>query len=121
MRSAIIAMACTIVVVAGSSACGTSCTMEARTSVLVTVKDTAGNVVGDAQVTYHVDAGVEQQAQCPGSTASSCARWTLGYEDAGTFVVVAKSADGTKQAEKSVVVVKDACHVQTEEVTLVLQ
>ncbi|HEY3446689.1 MAG TPA: hypothetical protein VGK67_10015 [Myxococcales bacterium] len=121
MRSAIIAMACVIVVAAGTSACVTTCTAEARASVVVTVVDAAEKVVTDAKVTFRVDGGVEQKAECQGTYANMCDKWHAGLEDSGTFVIVATSADGTKRAEKTVVVKRDECHVQTELVMLVLE
>lgn len=86
---------------------GVACPTIASASVQVTVVDAQGAAVVDAKVTYAVDGGAEQQADCvlPAGSAG-CSQWVAGWERTGSFVVRATSADGAKKTEGSVVVVK---------------
>jgi len=122
MRTLILVLVALTCVAAAPPGCGgKSCTMEARASVQVKVVDVSGALVETAKVTFSVDGAAESPAECLGSTAQSCQQWIAGYEVAGTFRIVAKSADGKKRAEQTVLVEKDECHVQTQQVTLQLE
>lgn len=104
----------------GSSG-GVACTTEARASVQVTVVDVMGVAVLDATVTFSVDGGAEEDAECVRTAAAGgCEEWVAGFEQAGAFVVRAESADGAAKDEESVKVTKGECHVTTQTVTLTL-
>jgi hypothetical protein len=105
----------------GSSGDPVTCTLEARSSVQVTVVDVMGIPALDATVTFSVDGGVEEDAECVSTAAAGgCEAWVAGYERAGVFVIKAMSADGTAKAEESVTVAKDECHVISQMVELKL-
>lgn len=119
MFSRILLVACSVAALGLS--CGTTCSTEARASVRVMVVDGSNRAVTDAKVTYSVEGGEEKSASCLASAGDPCTQWYAGSETAGSFLVKATSADGTRSAEKTVTVIKDPCHVLTEDVTLVLQ
>ena len=107
------------------TACGpeyVDCSLEARSSVQVTVVDSRGRPQRDARVTFTLEGGPEQQALCNGgrSTPGDCDAWVTAYEQPGSYVVTATSADGTRSTRQDVTVQKDTCHVLTETVTLTL-
>ncbi|MCK6587603.1 MAG: hypothetical protein HUU21_25105 [Polyangiaceae bacterium] len=96
-----------------------ACTLEARSSVSVKVNDAMGIPVLDAIVTFSVDGGAEQDAECVQTAAAGgCEAWVAGWEVAGTFEIKAVSADGMSQDTETVVVTKDECHVISQSVTL---
>lgn len=106
-------------------ACGpreTVCSLEARSSVQVTVLDTQGRPQRDAHVTYTLDGGAEKEALCNGgaSEPGDCTTWVTSYEQAGHYVITATSADGTRSARQEVTVTEGTCHVNTASVTLTL-
>lgn len=98
-----------------------ACTAEARASVSVTVADAAGAPLGGAVVTWQVDGGPPQPADCvdfePGP--GGCARFVAGWEVPGT-IRVAAAKPGFRAAAATVVVEMDAagCHVVGREVEL---
>lgn len=95
---------------------GVDCTTEARASVIVRVVDDAGAAVADASVRWSVpdeDDGGACEASPDGES------WTCGWERSGELTVTAE-APGRSPVEATVEVGADACHVQTEAVTLVL-
>lgn len=100
-----------------------ACTTEARSSVTVKVVDGMAMPVGDALVTYTVDGGASQNAECfnPLGGMGNCEYWVAGYEVAGDFVITATSADGMKTATQMITVAKDQCHVISQSLTLTLQ
>lgn len=99
-----------------------ACTTEARSSVDVSVVDATGAVQKDAKVTFSVDGGADEPAECVGpSGGGACDAWVAGFERTGSFTVKAESADGTKQASQTVVVTADECHVVSQSMTLTLQ
>jgi hypothetical protein len=105
----------------GSSGDPIACTLEARSSVSVTVVDVMGIPALDAMVTFSVDGGAEEDAECVTTAAAGgCEAWVAGYERAGTFVIKAVSADGTAKDEETVTVTKDECHVISQMVELKL-
>jgi hypothetical protein len=121
LRHACLLLAVTVV----HSACAgpaSVCTLEARAAVQVTVVDPRGGIQRDARVTFTVDGGPEEQAQCNGTSqpAGQCDRWVTSYERAGEYVITATSADGTRTARTQVRVSEDECHVKTETVQLTL-
>jgi hypothetical protein len=104
-----------------TSSGGVTCTLEARASVQVTVVDVMGIAALDAMVTYSVNGGLDEDAECVRpAAAGGCEEWVAGYEQAGAFVIKAVSADGAAKAEESVTVAKDECHVMTQMVELTL-
>jgi hypothetical protein len=101
----------------------TFCTLEARTSVLVTVVGPMGTIVDEAHVTFTVNGGPEQVAECLFSSntpAKGCTRWMAGRETSGEFTLTATSADGQHTEQLQVSVSGDSCHVITKEVTITL-
>ena len=107
---------------AGCILSNSSCTDEARTSVVVTVVDGAGQPVNDAKVTYTIDGGPEKVADCyPGPGASGCDSWSAGVEESGTFLITPSSAERSLVAARTVDVGEEGCHVATESVTLTLK
>lgn len=100
-----------------------NCTLEARASVNVKVVDAQGMAVTDAVVTFSVNGGADEMAECvnPVGGMGTCQEWVAGWERDGNFTVTATSADGMKTATQMVTVTKDACHVQPQSVTLTLQ
>lgn len=126
MKSKCITLGLSLFTAAFFPACGddsVACTEIAVASVQVKVVDASNTVVMDAQVTFTLDGGPVEEAQCavPPVSGGGCGEWITAYERAGTFVVTAKSADGMKTASQTVLVEKDACHVITESITLTLQ
>lgn len=109
-----------------SAACGPpfwGCTDVAEVAVAVRVVDSSGARVTDAVVTYTLDQGPEERAECflpLGSSTSQCEEWAAGYEQPGTYTVTATSADGTRRATRTVSVKGDGCAVYTQQVELVL-
>ena len=91
------------------------CSLDVRTSVLVDVRAASGEDLSSvATVTYTVD-----------GTESECAElfdggFGCGAELVGDFLLRA-SADGYEDAQDSVTVAADECHVITESVSLVLE
>lgn len=120
-------LACLLAAASLLAACGppeVACSTSLEPSVTIRVVDSSGAVVGDALVTYSLDQGAEQQAECisspRGSTASRCEEWAAGLEQPGTFTLSATSADGTRRATQTVSVQGGVCHVDTQQVQLVL-
>lgn len=90
------------------------CTGDVRPSVRLTVLDSAGEPVLDADVTYRVDGDIER----------SCTRgveelYICAYEEQGRFVITAVRGD--ERGEARVSVRADVCHVVPEDVTLTLE
>ena len=99
------------------------CTLEARSSVLVTVVSPMGTIVDDAHVTFTVNGGPEQVAEClfsSNTSAKGCTRWMAGMETSGEFTLTATSADGQHTKQLQVSVSEDRCHVITKDVTITL-
>ena len=90
------------------------CSLDVRTSVLVEVSAASGEDLSSvATVTYTVD-GTESECSEPFAGAFWC-----GTELEGPFTLRA-SAEGYEDAQDSVTVEADECHVITESVSLVL-
>jgi hypothetical protein len=105
---------------------GLSCSHDVKPSVEITVIALMGEeevVQTDAVVTFSLDGGAEQPAECvtPVTGGGGCEAFRAGLEQTGSFVVKATSADGTKLAEVTVDVDADECHVITQSVKLTLQ
>jgi hypothetical protein len=98
-----------------------SCDDMAMASVSITVVDGTGAAVRDAKVSFTLNGGQSQDAQCVGGAAGDCRSWTAAYEQAGTFVVTATSADGSKTDRKEAVVTSGSCHVNGVSMTLTLK
>ena len=103
----------------------TACPAIASASVRVTVFDVNGAPATDAKVTYAVDGRAAQPAECVNPALDGgCERWVAGWEQLGSFVVSATSADGTKHAEAAAEVVSTggACpHAAQQAVVLTLR
>lgn len=90
------------------------CTEIAMSSVTVQLLDPSGQPILGAQVQYSVE-----------DALSDCFEWddgwyACGYEEEGDITVLA-SAEGYLDAEGSVFVEADECHVVTESLTLTLE
>ena len=91
------------------------CSLDVRTSVLVDVRAASGEDLSSvATVTYAVD-GTESECTELFDGGFGC-----GAELVGDFLLRA-SADGYEDAQDSVTVAADECHVITESVSLVLE
>jgi hypothetical protein len=90
------------------------CTLEARTSVGVTVLDARGAPISDATVTYSVDG--EREEECVRFPFLVDGRYICGWETAGTFRITARR--GAETATATVSVSRGQCHVRSESVTL---
>ncbi|WP_309894848.1 hypothetical protein [Archangium sp.] len=98
-----------------------ACTEEYRPAVQITVVDTQGRRQPDARVTYVRGDEPERQAECvPLTTGTGCDQWWAGPDEPGSFVITARSADGTRTVKQSVSVEGDLCHADTELVRLTL-
>jgi hypothetical protein len=91
---------------------GVSCTTDARASVLVTVLDSNGALVPDAQVSYSVGGAPQPCEDLIGGL------YGCGSELRGDFAI--EAVRGTVSASMSVEVSADECHVITREIELVL-
>ena len=92
------------------------CTTEARVRVMVTVEGEGGRLPEDLAVTWSTpDSDLNPCEPWPGSPEYAC-----GFEQAGPITVTA-SGRYYRTASQTVTVQADACHVQTESLTLVLE
>jgi hypothetical protein len=98
------------------------CTEEYRPAVQITVVDSQGRRQPDARVTYVRGDEPERQAECvpTATTGTGCDQWWAGPDEPGSFVITARSADGTRTVKQSVEVSGDLCHANTELVRLTL-
>ena len=113
-----------VLVLLAVSGCGSSeCSGDAHASVIVRVVNAGGTTVEDAEVTYSVDGGQDQPAECWDKTDNGCASWSAGIERVGRFLIRATSGDGTKSTTRSVDVGarEGQCGVATQDVTLTIQ
>jgi hypothetical protein len=108
------------IVLPGCGTGGTQCTAIAASSVTVTVVNDVGAVQPDAKVTFSVDGGQEQAAECVQPAGTGCQSWTAGVEQTGMFTLKAVSGDGLKHAQASATVTSDECHVIGQAVKLTL-
>jgi hypothetical protein len=86
-------------------------------SVIISANDIGGEPLIMDQVTYSVDGGMSQSAEC----WNGCLEWVAGTEQTGEFMIVGSYTDPSGEAfqENGVVQVgEDECHVLTEEVAL---
>jgi hypothetical protein len=101
-----------------SSSCSSddsvACTADLRPSTRVTVLDSAGAPVLDADVTYRVDGDIERSCTLSGAELYIC-----GFEEQGRFVI--RALRGDEEGEARVSVRADVCHVVPEDVTLTLE
>jgi hypothetical protein len=120
MRTLLFAMAPLTV----AMGCGgpVACTLEFRLGLVVTVVNGAtGAPRCDARVTITDGAYRETLASppFPGTDGGMNCSYEGAGERAGTYTVEA-SADGIEKTLTNVVVTRDACHVQTQAITIVL-
>lgn len=100
---------------------GTPCTPDLRPSVRVQVVDVRDQPVDVAQVAFRVDDGAERSATCAARDERKvCLTWLAGEEEPGVFRVTSRGAEGRPAATAVTTVVRDACHVLTQDVRLVL-
>ena len=104
------------------SACGSGksgddvvCTAEARSSVSLTVLDSLGLPMRAYDVAYQIDKGATQNISC--NTSGACA---IEYEKNGVFSMTV-SKPGFNPTSLDVTVTRDACHVNTQNITLTLK
>jgi hypothetical protein len=100
---------------------GRFCTLDSRPSVVVTVVNPVGTIVDDARVTFSLNGGPEQLAECAAAPHPSggCTKWMAERETPGAFTLRATSVNG-EHTQQQISVSADECHVITEEVTLML-
>lgn len=91
------------------------CTAEARASVQITVVDTFGGKIPNAELTFRVDGGDAQPCEQLGGAGE----FVCGWEQAGDITVTA-TAEGYFVQEAAVRVNADECHVITEQLTVTL-
>jgi hypothetical protein len=84
------------------------CTAEIIFSVNVKIFDEAGQPIEDASPTYSVEGGAEGTCESDGIGGHNC-----GEDQEGSFTVYV-SVDGYEDAEDTVTVSGDECHVTTE-------
>ena len=104
----------------GSDDGGVDCTLESVVSVSVYVQASDGAPVDGAIVTYSVDGGEQQTADCMDDVCF------VGYDTAGDFEITASydwsSDDGccwsNDSASASVTVEAGECHVEPQSVTI---
>lgn len=103
-------------------ACIPMCAASVNASVQINITDADGNEVPDAIVTYSLDGSAEQPAECIGSTGTDvgCDSWSV-FDEGGTYVIKAESADGTLHAETTVEVNESDCGPITKQADLVLE
>ncbi len=104
------------------------CTEMAVPSVRVLVEDEAGEPVEAAEVWWSVDGGEPKLASC--GAPEGCSGWIAGWEVAGDFTITVDFLEPAAQGccwfedqvevEVTVAFGPDFCHVQTEEVTVVV-
>lgn len=90
-----------------------ACTTLAAVSVTVTVVDSTGAGVTDAELTYTVNGGASKPCEQVIENTYDC-----GVEEAGDFVITATRDMATKTA--NVTVTSDECHVIGQTLTLTL-
>lgn len=91
------------------------CTTEVRASVVLTVVDAASAPIPSAVVSYQINGGPAKSLICPATGA--CA---VEYEQAGQFTL-SVSKLGFVTTAATVQVNRDACHVLTEQLRVVLR
>ena len=99
-----------------------ACTDIAMASVVISVVQGDGRPLAGATVTFSLEGDDFEPAICTdGETPESCTAFVTGYETPGNYVVRAQK-QGYLTAEESVTVhgLPDGCHVDTEEVRLVM-
>jgi hypothetical protein len=92
----------------------TGCTLDARTSLVLSVVDAETGEEVDAMVTLRIDGEASSEVDEGGP-----GRYLLGLERDGTFEVTV-SAAGYEPATREYEVTADECHVMTVEATLEL-
>jgi hypothetical protein len=100
---------------AGCGLADHSCSLEARTSLVLWVVDAETGDAVDATVTYLVDGEAPSEPPDRGVVGQHY----LGLEEEGTFEVTA-SADGYESVTREYEVTADECHVMTAEETIEL-
>jgi hypothetical protein len=103
---------------------GCTCRAVGVPAVVVTVVDRKNVPVRDASVTYLVDDGPVESADCvppPPESRATCDKWHAGMGRAGTIAVTAKSADRTRSASQTVEVEMDGCHPEQKSITVQLR
>lgn len=99
----------------GSASNDVVCTTEARASVILTVVDAQNKALSNVNVSYTVNNSALKTQQC--DAAGVC---VLEYEVLGDFSIEA-SKPSYISASANVKVSKSACHVDTQQISLVLK
>ncbi len=105
---------------------GTQCTMEARASVLVKLVDKEGNPVSGDSVFYgHIDEDANEQLRASHRGEcldDECTEWVVARELTGIFDVHASACGAlTHETGIHVGMTDDECHVDTQEITMVME
>jgi hypothetical protein len=107
---------------------GQDCTTEAIASVNIEVVDQAGAPIAPSSLVYTVDGGPEREAECMNA---DCSDAVAGWEETGVYVIVATltdslptdplcAYDAEDEVTVEVVMNEGGCHVDSEQVVLVL-
>jgi hypothetical protein len=92
-----------------------TCTTIIIPSVMVTVVDDLGSPTTADEVTWSVDGGESQPAECDND---GCTEWRAGEDAAGEVTVTATLNDQTISDTVTVPMAADGCHVVTQALTL---
>lgn len=102
----------------GGCAADLMCTEEIRQSVTMTVSRADGGPVEDIVVHYRVDHGPLREASCFPDADGYCSQWVAGEEEEGLFQIEATTPTGT--AMTHTYVTNDGCHVETQQLELII-
>ncbi len=94
---------------------GTDCTLEARVSVSVTLTAEGGGAVPEATVTWETADQGPEACEYHGAEV-----WLCGWEVGGEMLITAE-AEGFQNAEETVTVPEDECHVDSQSIDIELQ
>lgn len=82
--------------------------------------DAAGLPVSDAEVTYTLNGGPTEVAECIDWGDEGCSTWGVGTEQTGIFFVKVEATNGTSGTSGAYVLGGD-CGVQTQELRVVVE
>jgi hypothetical protein len=96
-----------------------TCSDEVTPSAVVKVVDGTGKGIPDAKVTYVSNGAATQTAACDDPAGKACTAWSV-YTDAGSLLLRAASADGSKNAQVYAAPVPNGCAAAPQTITLTL-